>query len=156
MKINNMQSRQNSPEFKGRFLVLVKLIDDTGKKLSDEAVSALSAKVKRGIRRGCAARSIESHICPMSSNNGTRSVTQVVTGNADFAEFCEIGKLNRDAFFSGAAELDADALVTAINESKFNFNKGEILDYPVTTSRYVKMREALYDARQWLWRKLTN
>ena len=145
MRINDTQNQIN---FKGRFSVLV----ETGNSAGHE----LAQKVTRGITKGSTVRSIPSHICSLSSCNERGFVIPVITGKADYAEFCNSGQRNLDAFFSGAPKLNANELIKAMQERRFNYQEGTILDAPIKPSLYLKTRGVVYDACQWILGKLTH
>lgn len=122
MKINNTQSRQNSPEFKGFVTVLV----DTSK----EGHDVLSNTVLNQIKRGCRARLIPFNI---GSTNYAKSPsrTPIVIGRTDTKIFSRY-KGNKANLFvrKKACVISVEDLLDAIKGNKFDFEEGKILDKP--------------------------
>lgn len=137
MIINNTQ---NSPEFKGFFTVLV----DTSQKNSTE----LAGVVSRRIRRDCFARSIPYHEGLQTCPNGITR-TPVTVGKADYKTLCETKENLRSTLFVGKPAFDAKALLEAMQEGRFDFEKGIIiLGEPLKVSRFARAKGLFYDAYQ--------
>lgn len=140
MRITNTS---NSPEFKGAFSFAV----NANKANHPEVI----CNAMKQIRRGCFMRSVPSHICVGHIADNV-AITPVVTGKVDYAKFCDAGH-SRDKFFAGKEVIDVEVLTSAMQEGRFDYETGAILDKPARAGLYSRFRGAVYDSCQRIFRQ---